>query len=275
MMEENWEKNGARHLLEYDRSVPLDVTVADRSSDATSRVQDIEFTGGGRRVKAFRVDPLFTLPTGRAVFLHPAPGDRSSFMEDARSLAARGVTSLLLNAPWADPGFGTRVGSMSVREYRDMVIGSAVDVRRSADLLTMGQPNPGVGFVGHSFGAMVGGMLSAVDGRFRNMVLMAGPPRFSDVARANLPQSDKSVIEAYREAMAPIDPLGQVRSAGNVSFLFQLGLEDRFIPRSGFVELFEAAAGPKDLIWYEADHYGLNEAGRSDRIEWLDARVHV
>jgi fermentation-respiration switch protein FrsA (DUF1100 family) len=194
-------------------------------------------------------------------------------LEDAKMLAERGVASLLIDAPWSDERFAERAGSMPPSDWRDLLIATVVDVRRGADLLTAGQPWTNIAFVGHSLGAMLGGILSGVDRRFRAMVLMSGVGRFSDVAKANVPGASDAWLAEYRRATNDIDPVGYVGAATDALFLFQLGLEDHFFPRSQFIELYDAAAGSKDLIWYEADHFSVNEAGRADRIEWLDARM--
>jgi hypothetical protein len=39
------------------------------------------------------------------------------------------------------------------------------------------------------------------------------------------------------------------------------------------VNYYDAASGPKEIVWYEADHLGIAEAGRPDRIEWLDYKI--
>jgi hypothetical protein len=64
-----------------------------------------------------------------------------------------------------------------------------------------------------------------------------------------------------------------VRTSKFASFLFQLGLEDDLFSRSKYIELFDSAGGTRDLTWYEADHMGLIDAGRAERVEWLDVRI--
>ena len=77
------------------------------------------------------------------------------------------------------------------------------------------------------------------------------------------------------KGISDLDPAVYVRSAVNVSFLYQLGLEDRSFTRAQLVGLFEASGGSKDMIWYEADHDWVLEAGQAERIEWLDVRIQM
>jgi pimeloyl-ACP methyl ester carboxylesterase len=262
-------------LFDYDISAPLNPTTVNSFSDESSRVQEVQYHNGGRIVSAFRVDPLFTLPIGRVLFLHSAKSNKSSFLPDAKALAGRGVTSLLIDAPWAEASFQERAPSMSPEEMRKIIIDTTIDLRRGADLLTASRAGANVAFVGHSIGAMVGGILSAVDKRFRALVLLAGVGHFSDLARLNANKADDAWTKRYRDVMSDIDPGHYVSTARFASFLFQLGLEDRMFPRAKFVEYYEVAGGNRDLIWYEADHFGLNEKGSADRIEWLDVQLQT
>jgi len=255
-------------LFDYDDTAPLDLLERSAQTGLECKVRDIEYRGAGR-VRALLVAPPLTLPVGRVLFLHPAPGDRTSFLKDARELASRGIASLLLDAPWSDPQFGLMMASQPPEESRERLIGAVVDARRGADLLTAGRPGE-VAVVGHSLGALVAGILTGVDPRFKAAVLMAGVGSFTTIARLNAPDADPAWLDAFEQAMGPIDPVHYVRRASSTSFLFQCGLQDRLL-RSEQVRYFDAAAGDKELRWYEADHYNVNEQGRADRIEWLDA----
>jgi hypothetical protein len=98
---------------------------------------------------------------------------------------------------------------------------------------------------------------------------MAGTGSFTDVAVLNMPDLKGRRLEEYRETMEPIDPIYYVRHAAPPALFFQFGLQDAFYPKKKFLEYYEAGSDPKSIQWYEADHYRLNEGGRSDRIEWL------
>jgi pimeloyl-ACP methyl ester carboxylesterase len=253
--------------------VPLDLKVIGETWEPETKVRDIEYSSEARRVSALLVEPVLTLPVGKAVFLHPAPGDRASFLPDARILAARGISSLLINAPWADPQFGQRLMELPAEAVRDLLAGAVVDVRRGVDLLTSGRANAGVALVGHSLGAMIGGLACASDHRLKAAVLMAGVGRFEELVRANVPDAHREWLDSFRKTVGPLDPIDHVRNASDVSFLFQIGLDDRSFSRASFVNYYDAASGPKEIVWYEADHYGIAEAGRADRIEWLDVKI--
>jgi len=145
-----------------------------------------------------------------------------------------------------------------------------IDLRRGLDLLTA-RPDVDpdrLGFVGHSFGALIGAVLAGVDRRVKAAVLMAGTGRFADVAAVNLPDLQGERLEHYRRTLAEIDP------AAPTPLLFQSALRDEVFSEEQSREFFEWANGPKSLEWYDAGHY-LDEAARRDRIAWLAGRLSL
>jgi len=55
--------------------------------------------------------------------------------------------------------------------------------------------------------------------------------------------------------------------------LFQNGTRDTLVPAASGEALFQAAHEPKEIIWYDSDHIGLDEEHvvvvLNDAIEWL------
>jgi uncharacterized protein len=96
---------------------------------------------------------------------------------------------LLIDAPWANgPEFGKRASGRP-EDVRDRFIEIAIDLRRAIDLISS-LPCVDINriaFVGHSLGALFGGILSGVDKRIRASVLMAGVGSFTDAALLNMP----------------------------------------------------------------------------------------
>ena len=66
---------------------------------------------------------------------------------------------------------------------------TTIDLLRAVDLLTSrSEVDAGrIGYVGHSFGALFGGILAGVEKRIKAFVLMSGVGSFTDVAVANIP----------------------------------------------------------------------------------------
>jgi cephalosporin-C deacetylase-like acetyl esterase len=259
-------------IFSYDQKAPLNREEVGIEYRNGISVHDISYAGlKGGRIRAYLVVPPGNGPFAGVIFVHPGPGSRSSFLDEAITLAKEKVTCLLIDAPWANgPEFGKRASGRP-EDVRDWFIEIAIDLRRAIDLISS-RPYVDINriaFVGHSLGALFGGILSGVDKRIRASVLMAGVGSFTDVALLNMPNLAGGELEKYENIMEPIDPVRHIKNAASSALLFQFGLQDVFFPRQKFLDYYEAGSEPKSIRWYNADHYSLNEVGWSDRIEWL------
>jgi hypothetical protein len=259
-------------IFEYNRKSPLDVEESSVEHRNGVSVHDISYAGlADKRVRAYLVMPLHNGPFAGMIFVHPGPGNRSTFLDEAITLAEMGAVSILIDAPWAYPEFGEQAMKMTAEDMRHMFVQTAMNIRRGVDLIQSlsGVDAKRIGYVGHSLGALLGGVLSGVEKRIKAYVLMAGTGSFTDVAVLNMPDLKGRKLEEYSCTMGPIDPIYYVRHAAPSSLFFQFGLQDAFYPKKKFLEYYEAGSDPKSIQWYETDHYRLNEEGHSDRIEWL------
>ena len=261
-----------RPLFDYDAERPPTIEVA--GTDVS--VSDLTYrTAPDRGVRAYLVAPEGTGPRAAILFLHPGLGSRATFLAEAVTLAGMGAVSLLVDAPWADDGvaaWGRAVTDPgeAVREH----IRTVIDLRRGVDLL-LARPDVEplrIGFVGPSFGALVGGVLAGVDRRLSAAVLMAGTGRFADVAAVNLPDLQGERLDDYRRTLAEVDPAVWVGRAAPAALLFQSALRDEVFTEEQSREFFERASDPKSIAWYDAGHY-LDEEARRDRIAWLAERL--
>ena len=263
-------------MFSYNRALPFDIKDTISEYKDQIAVHDISFENpAGGRIMAFLVKPPGEGPFSGIVFLHPGPGSRSTFLDEAVTLARMGSVSLLIDAPWSESNMNSFIKSVSGKpeDLREMFRQFAVGLIRGVDLLAS-VPEVDInraGFVGHSFGALFGGILAGVDKRIRACVLMAGVGRFADVAVLNDPGLKGQKLEEFKRVMEPIDPFNFIGKA-NSDFLFQLGLKDRFFQKQTFLDYFEAAGGQKQVKWYDADHY-LNEEAWMDRVGWLKGKL--
>ena len=259
-------------MFSYNQEAPLNKEEVGIEYQNDISVHDISYAGlKGGRIRAYLVAPPGKGPFAGVIFVHPGPGSRSSFLGEALTLAKAKVVCLLIDAPWANgPDFGKRASGRT-EDVRDWFIEIAIDLRRAVDLISS-LPNVDINriaYVGHSLGALFEGILLGVDKRIKAGVLMAGVGSFTDVALLNMPTLAGDELERYKKIMQPLDPLRYIENAAPSALLFQFGLQDVFFPKQKFLEYYEAGSNPKSIQWYNADHYSLNEAGRSDRIEWL------
>ena len=272
-----------RAWLGYEGKAPLDVQEQGTEARGAARVHDLSYASPkGGRVSAYLVEPTGRGPHAAVVFVHHGRGDRRTFLEEAVSLAPRGVVSLLIDAPEA------RRGAVSPGRPWDPVADPAeriqgiVDVRRAFDLLAA---RPGVdasrmAYVGYSLGATLGATLAGVEPRPKAFVMMAGYPALThalthgrhpgDVAFRTLLSEEHR--QRWLDAMTPLDGVhyaGRNRSG----FLLQFATRDEFITRWDAEAFTRTVGGPTTVAWYETDHFGLGEVSRDARAEWLAGQL--
>ena len=185
-----------------------------------------------------------------------------------------GIASLLVEAPWAaGEAFVRSLGTPE--QNRDLFVAIVRDLRRAVDF-AVAQPGTDaaqLGYVGHSLGALMGGVLAGVEPRLRVFVLMAGAPSFTDVAVANIPSLSGEALEHYRRVMAPIDPVRFVVRERPSPLFLQFGERDEIFGREVAQRLADAASEPKLVRWYDTDHLFRSEEAKRDRVEWLHAQL--
>jgi cephalosporin-C deacetylase-like acetyl esterase len=272
--------------LQYDPAAPLDVQM---SAAGGAEVRGLTYASPrGGRVPALLVVPAGKGPFAGVVFQHHGKGDRAEFLPEALLLARAGAVSVLIDAPWARPEPWTRAGGMDKPE--EQLAGNAqdvVDLRRAVDLLlARADVDPRrIAFVGHGYGATLGGVLAGVEHRIRAYVLMAGSGSYSadlSVIRntpagalllAGVPEAK---IDAYARVLAPLDAnhyLG--RASPNAAFLFQAARYDPFTPPAAARSYYDAAPGAKTLEWYDASDELMDPAALASRDRWLEKQLSL
>jgi pimeloyl-ACP methyl ester carboxylesterase len=168
-------------------------------------------------------------------------------------------------------------------EDHETYVQAVVDLRRGIDLLLA---RPGVdpsrlAYVGHSYGAQWGAILSAVDDRVKAAVLMGGIPDRAAIylenddpdiveLRASTPKKE---IEKYLRVNARTDAIRYVRHAAPTPLLFQFARHERYFNEEAMKKYAEAASEPKLIKWYDTGH-GLNDVqALLDRSEWLQGKI--
>ena len=279
-----------RQRFEYDRSAPLAIEEGEGQAMDGIDVRALTYASpGGGRVTATLVRPTGAGPFAALIFSHwmvsPAlGGDRTEFLREAMWLARGGVVSLLLDnthrrpAPWRDPA--------DPRDHsRDdqVMIHNVVDVRRAIDLLAA-RPDVDarrIGFVGHSYGANIGSIVAAVDGRLRALVLMAGVPSLTDLLRFNpnpeivaiRRSTPPEALERYLRVMTAYDAVHYVPHIAPARVLFQVARTDYALPLDDARRYFEAARSPKDLRIYDGTGHDLSAEAFLDRAAWLHRQL--
>jgi dienelactone hydrolase len=267
-----------RHQFDY---VPEPVQIVEHGVAPRSGalVHDITYRVAGQDpVDAYLVTPSRPGRHPAALFLHwldEAPNaNRSEFLEEAAALAAqRGLVALLpqLDFPFA-------FGPVGDSRDRDSVIKQVVQLRRGLDLLDARRDvdRTRVAVVGHDYGAMYGALLAAVDrDRVRANVVMAADATFGNWFSVFFLGLEGDADTAYRALLASLDPVAYLPHAPRGGVLLQYATNDFFIPRDVAAQVAAAAAEPKTVRDYDADHSLDLPQARADRDAFLVRALHL
>lgn len=277
------------HQFDYDPKAPLATREAGRKKRGGVTIIDLSYASPrGGRVPAYLVVPAGRGPFAAILFGHwMMPGsllrNRRQFLDEAVVLAHSGAVSLLIDAPLVRPGFveekdEVRAQVQSAEASRQQVI----DFRRGVDLLTARRDvDPTrIAYVGHSYDAHIGGILSAVEKRIGWFVLMAGG--FSDeeyVFDPDNPEMQKvrqrigvEILRDFFRQYAFDDPVHFIGHSDPASVFLQFGSQDKPIPEKLARHYYDLFSEPKKIEFYKAGH-ALDSAARTERVQWLVERL--
>lgn len=267
-----------RELLQYDKAASLDVQQIDSEQHGNVSVRDVSYSSAGGRVPAFLVVPDGEGPFAAVLWLHHGQGNRSTFLGEAIDLASHGVVSLLIDSPENRPENKNRnLKPFDPGPFRSEKIQTLIDLTRGIDLLCERDDvdRRRVAYVGHSLGSTLGGVLAGMEPRIKASVLMAGFSAESAVARTGHSRYgiafrallDDAQQREFISAIAPFDAIHYLpRATGPI--LFQFAERDEFIERWDAELALIAATGPKEVQWFDVDHW-FDAAARQARDGWL------
>ncbi len=271
---------GAQHF-DYNRTAPLDVQESATREGAGFMVREISYASPrGGRVPATLIIPTGTGRFPVVMFGHwMKPGsplmNRREFLAEAELLARAGAISMLIDAPLVRPGAVEDKDPLSGQDSA-VTEQQVVDFRRALDLLLARNDVDArrIAYVGHSFDAKVGAILSGVEKRISTFVLMAGScgdtyyvfnsgaPGMAEMRK----QVGDAELRGYFAKYAWADPEQYVRHSSPAAVFLQFASEDG--PAS-YAQHCEAIFGePKRMKIYHASH-ALNADARRDRVLWL------
>lgn len=247
------------------------------SADNNNVFKKVHFSNGkGKTVEAIVVYPLdSTSKHPGIVYQHWGYTDMYEFADEAKRMAAKGFVSISVNAPWLGPdGIKDMVG-----EFRTISMQAVVNMRIAMDLLAKeGHVDiTDFTYVGHSFGATIGGPMLAAEPRFKRAVLMAGAYNWNKMIASGrysawnrMRQKDPKGIENMFNSIKGIQSdkyLPHIK----IPLLLQFGREDKDVQLIDGKK-FAAICNNKKVFYYKAGH-GLNAQAEKDRINWILSQV--
>jgi len=275
-------------LYEYDRKLPPDMqdTVIQEINDV--KLHDISYASPkGGRVTAYLVVPSKKKPLAGLIFGHWGYGTRTEFLPEAILYAQAGAASLLIDYPWVRPAPWRRnVPNFAQPETdRDIYIQTVIDLRRGIDLLqTLSSIDSNrIAYIGHSYGAQWGAILSAIDKRLKAVVLIGGVPAQEDIYltsddpdfvefRKSIP---KEQLEKYLEATGVLDAIRYVPFSAPTPLLFQFARYERYFNQESMLRYTQAASEPKTVKWYNTGHELNDIQALIDRSDWIQKQIGI
>ena len=265
----------------YSPYIPLNDYVRSDETREDYRRIDFVFDGlSGQAVPTLLARPIVKeKPFPCIIFLHGI-GQKKDFLDE-------------IAVPFVEAGFAICSFDQYTRGERDLgdvgpVKGmlalrrraalNVIETRRLVDYLeTRRDIDPDrIYLVGARFGAITGSTAAAFEPRLQAAVLMYGGGNIrklltSKAARAELGDATWLVAELGAFLLAPADPVKHVAEISPRPILFQNGTHDQLIPNEAAEALHNAALEPKEIIWYDSDHVGLDREQTFQVIDELIA----
>ena len=275
-------------MFDYEEETQAEFEVISSSTEEGYSITDVKYESPfSGQVSAFLLIPDKGGPFPAVIFMHPSQGNRKTFLREAQMLATMGYISLLIETPYFEGDgrqvfeerkeFIKRVESLAdIQKY----IQTVMDIRRGVTLLCKLSivDEARIAFIGHGFGAALGGVISGIDSRIKTFVLISGYGQTSEwqltsehpmaaIIRSFLPTER---FEYFVSSLRKLDAINFVKNAAPASILFQFATNDEFIERDHSVTFYAAASSPKKIIWYDTDHLFTNcKSALMDRQKWL------
>jgi dienelactone hydrolase len=274
------------HHFDYDRKAPLDIKEAGVEKRGDVAIHDISYASPkGGRVPAYLVVPKGKGPFAAVIWGHwywenSEFRNRKEFLDEAVALASAGVVSLLTDGPVARPGFVEDRTPLNEKQIADLVQ-AILDMRRGADLLLARKhvDPKRLAYVGHSYNAEVGGLLSGIDKRFQAFVLMAGGLSDEVDLKSKEYQDYRQKVgaekfDAFVAKYSWLDPGKYVSHASPAVVFLQFATQERFLTPERARQYEALVSEPKRFKLYEAPH-ALNAEARRDRIAFLTEQLKL
>jgi dienelactone hydrolase len=274
-----------RHF-DYDQRAPLGFKEIGVEHRGNTAIHDITYASPkGGLVPAYLVVPKGKGPFAAVIWGHwywdnSPMRNRKQFLDEAVALAQVGVVSLLTDGPVARPGHVESKEPLNEQQTVDLVQ-QVVDMRRGVDLLLARKDvDPKrIAFVGHSYNASVGAILSGVDRRFKAFVLMAGP--MSDEINLKTPEYQEfrqkigpEKFDAFVAKYSYLDEGKYVSHAAPAFVFLQYATQEKFLTPERAREYEKVVSEPKRFKIYDAPH-ALNAEARRDRIAFLTEQLKL
>lgn len=269
-----------------DFNLPDLISGYEKHESEAYQIKDIEYAAcDGKKIQAYVVMPLsssVTKSSKQPAILyvhwldpHAKDSNRTQFLEEAKIMAAKGVSSVLVSTFWSIPG-----GYYFERRWQDdyqNTLHQLKDLQHAIQILKS-IPNVDANnlhFVGHDYGATFGAMLLGIDQSFSSAVLMAAIADISDwyVFGSGTGVPEGKALEDFKQQFHIVNPYKLIQYS-KAKLLFQYAKNDFFISSKQAEDLYSKAKGA-EVKFYDADHSLKVEAAKIDRMNWLKNQTEI
>jgi len=274
-----------RHF-DYDQKAPLGIRELGVERRGDVAIHDLTYRSPkGGAVPAYLVVPKGKGPFAAVIWGHwywanSPMRNRKQFLDEAVALAPAGVVSLLTDGPVARPGHLESKDPLDDRNATEF-LQQVLDMRRGVDLLLSRRDvDPTrLAFVGHSYNAKVGALLSGVDRRFKAFVLMAGATsdevgRNTKEFQAFREKIGAGRLDAFVAKYSYLDQGKYVSHAAPAFVFLQYATQEKFLNPERARLYAAVVSEPKRFKLYDAPH-ALNAEARRDRIDFLTEQLKL
>ena len=276
------------HLFDDDAKQPLDIHEKIIEEFDGGTLHDITYPSlKGGPVAAYLIVPTGKGPFAAVLFGHWGNGTRAEFIPEAKIYARAGAVSLIPDYPWdrPQPWHKTPDHFDKPEVDREIEIQAVVDLRRGIDLL-LARPDVDpkrLAYVGHSYGAQWGSILSAVDRRLKTSVLMAGVAEMADILlRSDDPgmvdfrkTQPAGQLEKYSQVTGDIDAIHFVGKVAPIPLLLQFANYEQYFDKTSMEHYVAAASDPKKVLYYDTGHDLNDPQALTDRYDWLVKYINL
>jgi cephalosporin-C deacetylase-like acetyl esterase len=253
-------------LFAYDAGRPLDPVEGETQSGAGVDVETVSYKSfDGETVNAVLARPQGDPPYHCIVFqggleYSPSP---EFFLND--TLLASRYEVLSIEPRFGGARLADKVTAFAAQHdpsvLAQLIRYSVIDLRRGVDYLqSRSDCEPGgIGYVGISFGGILGSLLAGADDRITAPALIAAGGDWSrllkgtDLILPGVEDNPQRFAEALR-VLAPLDPDHWVAQISPRPVLMINGRNDPTVVPPAARSLHAAAGEPKEVLWYAGGH---------------------
>lgn len=263
-------------LFSYKKSTPFafNVLKVEKYKDVSIQTATIN-NDKLQKIEIYLIEPGSKGEYPVVFYQHGGENDKTRFLREAKELSRKGFICVLVEAPWLRAVYKNNyLWANTAQFYRQGII----DIQRILDFLETKEnvDVKRIAFIGHSYGAQLGGILSGIEPRFKAFVLMSGTSNLTELLKATenpqisqLRDSIPLSFNTWIEQMEPLNPINFIKQSSAPIF-FQFATNDEYnideVEAKNYVSL---APVTEHVRFYNSKHQLINKKAEEDRKKWI------